>query len=129
MHLGPIYLPKNAITHCHLVLMARTARNLKLLLFLHFSSLAPSWKPGHSFYWQGAADAQQCSKPKQFIHGNRSAFRGHSNSKDYSYIFTFSALTLLTCSLLFHCVTPGLALEQSCSSSSFFLSSFYLARI
>lgn len=28
-HLGPIYLPKNAITHCHLVLMAQTARNLK----------------------------------------------------------------------------------------------------
>lgn len=45
------HLPKKAITHCHLVLMAQTARNLKLLL-LHFSSLALSWEPGHFFYWQ-----------------------------------------------------------------------------
>lgn len=37
--------------------------------------------------------------PEQFIQRNRSDFRGHDNFRDYGYIFTFSALTLLTCSL------------------------------
>lgn len=95
MHLGPIYLPKSAITHCHLVLMAQTVRNLKLFLLLHFSSLSLSWEAEHSFYWQ----REQHRKPEQFIHKNRSDFRGHDNFRDYGYIFTFSALTLLTCSL------------------------------
>lgn len=34
MHLGPIFLFKNVITHCHLVLMAQIVRNLKLLFWL-----------------------------------------------------------------------------------------------
>lgn len=96
-----------------------------VITFFKFGPVLRTWP--FFLLTEGVADAQQYSKPKQFIHGNRSDFRGHSNFRDYNYIFTFSALTLLTCSLLFHCLTPGLALEQSCSSSSLLLSLFYLA--
>lgn len=102
--------------------MAQTARNLKLLL-LHFSSLALSWQPGHSFCWQRELQMHSSAANPNSLFTRTDLISGSTaTSETIVNIFTFSALTLLTCSLLFHCVTPGLALEQSCSSSSLLLS-------
>lgn len=99
------------------------------ITFFKFGLILRTWP--FFLLTEGAADAQQCRKPAHFFsqEKNWSDFRSHHNFRDYSYILTFSAPTLLTCSLSVSLFHNRLVLEQSCSSSSLLLSLFYLARI